>query len=158
MLILSRRKDETVVINNNITVTVVEIRDDKVRLGIVSPKEVPVHRKEVFDVVHGTREGPIHDAGKIPQETPDLGEIGDRLGQADPTSVNLTPRQASFVKRIASDLTNKMILGHGAWAPVGRDAVVQAVIDAVEEMKIDLSRIKSLEEMKRLLVDAVKNK
>lgn len=53
MLVLSRKKNESIVINNDITVTVVEIRGDKVRLGIVAPKEVPVHRQEVFDAIHG---------------------------------------------------------------------------------------------------------
>jgi len=53
MLVLSRKKNECIVINNDITVTVVEIRGDKVRLGIVAPKEVPVHRQEVYDAIHG---------------------------------------------------------------------------------------------------------
>lgn len=53
MLILSRKKDESIVINNDIMVTVVEIRGDKVRLSIVAPKEVPVHRQEVYDAIHG---------------------------------------------------------------------------------------------------------
>ncbi len=53
MLVLSRKKNESIVIDDKITVTVVEIRGDKVRLGIVAPKEVPVHRQEVFDAIHG---------------------------------------------------------------------------------------------------------
>jgi carbon storage regulator len=53
MLVLSRKKNESIVINNDITVTVAEIRGDKVRLGIVAPKEVPVHRQEVYDAIHG---------------------------------------------------------------------------------------------------------
>jgi len=57
MLVLSRKKNESIVINNDITVTVVEIRGDKVRLGIVAPKEVPVHRQEVFDAIHGKAAG-----------------------------------------------------------------------------------------------------
>ncbi len=52
MLVLSRKKNESIVINNDITVTVVEIRGDKVRLGIVAPKEVPVHRQEVYEALH----------------------------------------------------------------------------------------------------------
>lgn len=52
MLVLSRKKNESIVINNDITVTIVEIRGDKVRLGIVAPKEVPVHRQEVYDAIH----------------------------------------------------------------------------------------------------------
>lgn len=53
MLVLSRKKNESIVINNDITITVVEIRGDKVRLGIVAPKEVPVHRQEVYEAIHG---------------------------------------------------------------------------------------------------------
>ena len=52
MLVLSRKKNESIVINNDITITVVEIRGDKVRLGIVAPKDVPVHRQEVYDAIH----------------------------------------------------------------------------------------------------------
>ena len=52
MLVLSRKKNESIVINNNITVTVVEIRGDKVRLGIQAPKEIPVHRREIYDAIH----------------------------------------------------------------------------------------------------------
>src|SRR5438309_11282067 len=55
MLVLSRKKNESIVINNDITVTVVEIRGDKVRLGSVAPKEVPVHRQEVFDAIHSQK-------------------------------------------------------------------------------------------------------
>jgi len=53
MLVLSRKKNESIVINNDITVTVVEIRGDKVRIGIVAPKEIPVHRQEVYEQIHG---------------------------------------------------------------------------------------------------------
>ena len=51
MLVLSRKKDESIVINNDITIVVVEIRGDKVRLGVEAPKEVPVHRREVYDAI-----------------------------------------------------------------------------------------------------------
>jgi carbon storage regulator len=52
MLILQRKKNESIVINDEITIVVVEIRGDKVRLGIEAPKDVPVHRREVFDAIH----------------------------------------------------------------------------------------------------------
>jgi carbon storage regulator len=55
MLVLSRKKNESIVINDNITIVVVEIRGSKVRLGIEAPKETPVHRKEVFDVIRRIR-------------------------------------------------------------------------------------------------------
>ena len=51
MLVLSRKKNESIVINDDITVVVVEIRGDKVRLGVEAPKEVPVHRREVYDAI-----------------------------------------------------------------------------------------------------------
>lgn len=51
MLILTRKKNESIIINDDITIVVVEIRGDKVRLGISAPKKVPVHRKEVFDSI-----------------------------------------------------------------------------------------------------------
>ena len=51
MLVLSRKAGEAIVINDDITIVVVEIRDDKVRLGVEAPKEVPVHRREVFDAI-----------------------------------------------------------------------------------------------------------
>ena len=54
MLVLSRKKNESIVINNDVVITVVEIRGDKVRLGIVAPKEVPVHREEVYEAIHGS--------------------------------------------------------------------------------------------------------
>jgi carbon storage regulator len=47
MLVLSRKVDESIVIADNIVITVVEVRGDKVRLGIEAPKEIPVHRQEV---------------------------------------------------------------------------------------------------------------
>jgi len=51
MLVLSRKENESIVIDENIVVTVVEIRGDKVRLGIEAPRDVPVHRKEVAEII-----------------------------------------------------------------------------------------------------------
>jgi carbon storage regulator len=51
MLVLSRKKNESIIINDHITVTVVEIRGDKVRLGIDAPKDVSVHRREVYEAI-----------------------------------------------------------------------------------------------------------
>ncbi len=52
MLIIPRRKNEGFVIGDSIIVTVIEIRGDKVRLGIEHPPEMSVHRKEVYDAIH----------------------------------------------------------------------------------------------------------
>lgn len=52
MLVLSRKKNETIVIGNQVVqITVVDIRGDKVRLGVTAPKEVPVHRLEVYEAI-----------------------------------------------------------------------------------------------------------
>lgn len=51
MLVLSRQKDESIMIGDNIVITVVDIRGDKVRLGINAPTEVPVHRQEVYEAI-----------------------------------------------------------------------------------------------------------
>lgn len=48
MLALSRKKDEAIVINNNIEITIIEVKGDQVRLGISAPKSVPIYRKEVY--------------------------------------------------------------------------------------------------------------
>lgn len=48
MLALSRRKNESLVINNNIEITVLEIKGEQVKIGITAPKEIPVYRKEVY--------------------------------------------------------------------------------------------------------------
>lgn len=53
MLVLSRQRNEQIIINNDIVITVVEIRGDKVRLGIEAPKEVPVHRMEIYKAIQG---------------------------------------------------------------------------------------------------------
>jgi len=57
MLILTRRKEETIVIGGTVTVQVLSIRGDKVRLGVVAPKDVPVHRREVFDAIQAEAKG-----------------------------------------------------------------------------------------------------
>lgn len=58
MLVLSRKKDEKIMIGDSITLMVIEIRGDKVRIGIEAPKDVAVHREEVYDAIkrEGARE------------------------------------------------------------------------------------------------------
>lgn len=48
MLALSRKKNEALIINNNIEITILEIKGEQVKIGITAPKEVPVYRKEVY--------------------------------------------------------------------------------------------------------------
>ncbi len=51
MLVLSRQKDESIMIGDDVEITIVDVRGDKVRLGIAAPKEIPVHRKEVYEAI-----------------------------------------------------------------------------------------------------------
>ena len=62
MLVLSRKKNESIVIDDDITIVVVEIRGDKVRLGVEAPKEIPVHRQEVFEAIKRNQQNGQEDA------------------------------------------------------------------------------------------------
>lgn len=51
MLVLSRQRDESIIIGDNVVITVVDVRGDKVKLGIDAPKEISVHRREVYEAI-----------------------------------------------------------------------------------------------------------
>lgn len=68
MLVLSRKKNESIVINNDITIVVVEIRGDKVRLGVEAPREVPVHRREVYDAIMRSQQDDSASNAASPQD------------------------------------------------------------------------------------------
>lgn len=65
MLVLSRKRDERIVIGDNIVITIVDVRGDKVRLGIEAPPEIPVHRQEIVDALR--REGLLPKASAPPK-------------------------------------------------------------------------------------------
>ncbi len=73
MLVLSRQRDETIMIGDDIEITIVDIRGDKVRLGITAPATIPVHRKEVYDAIQReNREASrvkMEDIGPLPRTT-----------------------------------------------------------------------------------------
>ncbi len=64
MLVLSRQRDESIVIGENIVITIIDIRGDKVRLGIEAPGEIPVHRKEVYEAIQREH----HNSGRVQTE------------------------------------------------------------------------------------------
>jgi carbon storage regulator len=57
MLVLSRQKDESIMIGDNVEITIVDVRGDKVRLGITAPKDISVHRREVYDAIQREKTG-----------------------------------------------------------------------------------------------------
>jgi carbon storage regulator len=77
MLVLSRQRDETIIIGDDIEITVVDIRGDKVRLGVSAPKEISVHRKEVYDAIR--REN--REAAQVkPEDLSGLGKVNPPPG------------------------------------------------------------------------------
>ncbi len=80
MLVLSRQRDESIMIGDNVVVTIVDVRNDKVRLGIKAPTEIPVHRQEIYEAIK--REN--HRASQIqPNELGDLGRPPDAAASAE---------------------------------------------------------------------------
>ena len=78
MLVLSRQRDESIMIGDSIVVTIVDIRGDKVRLGINAPAEIPVHRQEVYEAIQ--REN-LRASQIQPRDTQDIGKFAGRGGQ-----------------------------------------------------------------------------
>ena len=87
MLVLSRQRDESIIIGDNITVTIVDIRGDKVRLGINAPTEISVHRQEVYEAIQ--REN-MKSAQIDPQETRPINRVVPRVPR--PTDAKRPPR------------------------------------------------------------------
>ena len=83
MLVLSRQRDESIMIGDKIVITVVDIRGDKVRLGIEAPQEIPVHRQEVYEAIK--RDGGTRVSGKSAK----------RGEQAKPDSSDPAPQPSS---------------------------------------------------------------
>jgi len=81
MLVLSRQRDETIMIGDDIEITIVDIRGDKVRLGITAPATIPVHRKEVYEAIQ--REN--REAAKVRMEDlPNLPKASVKPGSVPP--------------------------------------------------------------------------
>jgi len=91
MLVLSRQRDETIMIGDHIEVTVVDVRGDKVRLGINAPTSIAVHRKEVYDAIRKENE----EAARFDQRQ--LEGLAVR-----PAPLPAAPRAAASSKRIAN--------------------------------------------------------
>lgn len=80
MLVLSRQRDESIIIGDNIVITIVDIRGDKVRLGIQAPTEIPVHRQEVYEAIQ--REQQRTTGETEPTPTPAMRSLGKMRNSA----------------------------------------------------------------------------
>ncbi len=84
MLVLSRQRDETIMIGDDVQITIVDIRGDKVRIGITAPTHIPVHRKEVYEAIQRENRAA---AGLKPEDLPPgSGRAGRRRGPDDQRS------------------------------------------------------------------------
>src|SRR4051812_6377559 len=94
MLVLSRQRDETIMIGDDIEITIVDIRGDKVRLGITAPSTIPVHRKEVYDAIQReNREAArvkMEDLGPLPK-TPGSPSVPPGLHRPHPPATRPMP-------------------------------------------------------------------
>ncbi len=75
MLVLSRQKNETIMIGDDVQITIVDVRGDKIRIGIVAPASVPVHRKEVYDAIQA------ENLAASQADTGDLASLGKTLAE-----------------------------------------------------------------------------
>ncbi len=73
MLVLSRQRDESIMIGDDVEIIIVDVRGDKVRLGITAPKSIPVHRREIYDAIQREKaenKGPEKQAAEEQKEEP----------------------------------------------------------------------------------------
>ncbi len=74
MLVLSRQKDESIMIGDEVEITIVDVRGDKVRLGITAPKNIPVHRREIYDAIQrekAQKDSALHAGDSKPADKPE---------------------------------------------------------------------------------------
>ncbi|MBW3543845.1 MAG: carbon storage regulator CsrA [Planctomycetes bacterium] len=146
MLVLSRKKDESVILGDNITVTVIEIRGDKVRLGFDHPREMSVHRKEIHDAILA------ESAADAPPVTPlaaaSFAQSAKR-SRAAPSGRN-SSRPASLLDRVVAALQARTDTA------ISREVLTQAIAEAtVQELSTEVLRSASPELLKTLLLEAL---
>ena len=95
MLVLSRQRDETIMIGDEVEITVVDIRGDKVRLGINAPRHIQVHRKEVYEAIKRENQ---QAAGLSPQDVAPGIEPG-AAREAQPADENEKSQESSDLRR-----------------------------------------------------------
>ena len=97
MLVLSRKKNESIVINDNIIVVVVDVRGDKVRLGVNAPSDVTVHRKEVYDAIK--RQASVHALSVNTTDTLSVAEMDSEPPKTEASAPKTKPIAKKVIKK-----------------------------------------------------------
>jgi carbon storage regulator len=131
MLVLSRQKDETIMIGDDVEITVVDIRGDKVRLGIKAPPHIPVHRKEVYEAIKRenraasqvspddlrsvatSRMPPGEPKGPAGAMTPENGSAGQSPAESDPSEAKARRRSKPADPHTSKDNNSKSVNSTG---------------------------------------------
>jgi carbon storage regulator len=110
MLVLSRQRDETIMIGDDIEITIVDIRGDKVRIGINAPRQIQVHRKEVYDAIKRENE----QAAKLkPCDVSDVVERDAEENRPEKKSRDAVRKYSGKNARDAEDLEPNQRSGEG---------------------------------------------
>jgi carbon storage regulator len=133
VIVITRKVNEQIMIGDQLSIMVVEIKGDMVRLGIEAPREVPVHRGEIYRAIHRNSPRALHDAPAPDRVQP---------------RAELSSRHAALLDRLAAEAAGR--LGR----PITRDQMLAAILDAVGELDLDWSRLERLEGLPPLLLSA----
>jgi len=90
MLVLSRQRDESIMIGDDVEIIIVDVRGDKVRLGITAPKSVPVHRREIYDAIQREKT-----EKKEPEKKPEAESKAPKQEKTEKQQEKETPQEPS---------------------------------------------------------------
>ena len=148
MLVMTRKRDESILVDGNIEITVVEIRGDKVRLGVRAPKEVPVHRREVYESILGDESLASvvpADAAAMPRSS------GSRSSATDEAAlVWVNAPQLALLDRLRQAICDE------SGAEPRREQTLGAILAALDEARDALGKPLTLEHLRASLVAAIK--
>ena len=99
MLVLSRQRDESIMIGDDVEITIVDVRGDKVRLGITAPREIPVHRREIYDTIQREK------AAAAAEKASEAAEKAPEAAEKAPEAAEKAPEAKS--EEVAEEKTEK---------------------------------------------------
>ena len=144
MLVMTRKRDESIVIGADIEIFVVDIRGDKVRLGVKAPLELPVHRREVFEII---RRADDNHANRAPFEARPAASASNSDAASE---FGLSLSQLAFLDRL------REAIGARGGATPCRAQTLSAVLSALDEAEETFGGPATLEQLKSSIVAAIK--